>query len=119
VLMHCLNPDRAVIHDGRMEPCAGALADIYLELGGRVAWYGKPHETIYRHALHLAGDPAPDQVLAVGDGLHTDILGAARMGFGAVFVTGGIHRGEPFPPEFAAENGLGDWRPVAVVDGLR
>ena len=119
VLMHCLNPDRVVIHDGRMEPCAGALADVYLELGGRVAWYGKPHEAIYRHALHLAGDPARDQVLAVGDGLRTDLVGAARMGFDAVFVTGGIHRGEPFPSNFATENGLGDWLPIAVVPGLR
>ena len=50
--------------------------------------------------------------------LQTDILGAARMGFDAVFVTGGIHAGEPFPEDFAAQNGLGDWQPVAVVDGL-
>jgi len=57
-------------------------------------------------------------VLAVGDGLQTDILGAARMGFDTVFVTGGIHAGEPFPEDFAARNGLGDWEPVAVVDSL-
>ena len=40
------------------------------------------------------------------------------MGFDTVFVAGGIHAGEPFPEDFAAQNGLGDWRPVAVVDGL-
>jgi ribonucleotide monophosphatase NagD (HAD superfamily) len=57
-------------------------------------------------------------VLAVGDGLQTDILGAARMGFDAVFVSGGIHAGEPFPADFAAKNGLGDWSPVACVEGL-
>ena len=57
-------------------------------------------------------------MLAVGDGLQTDILGAARMGFDAVFVTGGIHAGEPFPENFASENGLGNWEPVAVVAGL-
>jgi ribonucleotide monophosphatase NagD (HAD superfamily) len=57
-------------------------------------------------------------VLAVGDGLQTDILGAARMGLDTVFVTGGIHAGEPFPEDFAAQYGLGDWQPVAVVDGL-
>ena len=57
-------------------------------------------------------------MLAVGDGLQTDILGAARMGFDAVFVSGGIHAGEPFPDDFAERNGLGDWQPVAVVDGL-
>ncbi len=41
------------------------------------------------------------------------------MGFDGIFVTGGIHAGEPFPPDFGRDHGLGDWRPVAVVDSLR
>ena len=118
VTFHCLNPDRLVIRGGVPEPCAGAIADVYEALGGRVCWYGKPHEAIYRHALHLAGDPPAEAVLAVGDALQTDILGAARMGFDAVFVQGGIHAGEPFPEDFARQNGLGDWQPVAVVASL-
>lgn len=118
VHMHCLNPDRLVVRGGVPEPCAGAIADVYQGLGGRVTWYGKPHPAIYAHALHLAGDPPKDQVLAVGDGLQTDILGAARMGFDTVFVTGGINAGAPFPENFGAQNGLGDWQPVAIVDGL-
>jgi HAD superfamily hydrolase (TIGR01459 family) len=116
--MHCLNPDRMVIRGGVPEACAGAIADLYQGLGGRVTWYGKPHAAIYEHALHLAGDPPKDEVLAVGDALQTDILGAARMGFDTVFVRCGIHAGEPFPENFAADNGLGNWQPVAVVDGL-
>ena len=118
VHMHCLNPDRMVIRGGVPEACAGAIADVYEMLGGRVTWYGKPHEAIYRHALHLAGNPPSGEVLAVGDALQTDILGAARMGFDAVYVAGGIHAGEPFPEDFAAQYGLGDWQPVAVVNGL-
>jgi len=118
VEMHCLNPDRVVVRGGMLEACAGAIAEIYQGLGGRVTWYGKPHEAIYHHALHRAGNPPASEVLAVGDGLQTDIVGAARMGFDAVFVTGGIHGGEPFPHGFAASNGLGDWQPVAVVGGL-
>lgn len=118
VHMHCLNPDRVVIRGGVPEVCAGAIADLYEELGGRVTWYGKPFPAIYAHALHRAGDPPSDEVLAVGDGLRTDILGAARLGFDAVFVSGGIHAGEPFPADFAARNGLGDWEPIGVVDGL-
>jgi HAD superfamily hydrolase (TIGR01459 family) len=119
VHMHCLNPDRVVIRGGVPEPCAGAIADIYQMLGGRVTWYGKPHAAIYAHALHLAGKPPKDEVLAVGDALQTDALGAAREGFDFVFVQGGIHAGEPFPDDFAAQNALGDWRPVAVVESLR
>jgi HAD superfamily hydrolase (TIGR01459 family) len=118
VRMHCLNPDRVVIHGGVVEYCAGALADRYVELGGPVEYYGKPYPAIYAHALSLGGNPPANQVLAIGDGLQTDILGAARMGFDAVFVSGGIHAGEPFPETFADDNGLGNWRPVAVVDGL-
>ena len=118
VHMHCLNPDRLVVRGGVPEACAGAIADIYQMLGGRVTWYGKPFPAIYAHALHVAGNPPKDEVLAVGDGLQTDVLGAARMGFDTVFVAGGIHAGEPFPEDYAAQNGLGDWEPVAVVDGL-
>jgi HAD superfamily hydrolase (TIGR01459 family) len=118
VTLHCLNPDRLVIRGGVPEPCAGAIADVYEELGGQVCWYGKPFPAIYEHALYLAGDPDPNDVLAVGDSLQTDILGAARMGFDAVFVAGGIHGGAPFPQDFGKEHGLVGWQPVAVVDGL-
>lgn len=118
VVMHCLNPDRLVIHRGAPMVCAGALADMYEAIGATVVWYGKPHPPIYEHALGLAGYPPPGSVLAVGDGLQTDVLGAALMGFDCVFVGGGIHSGEPFPEDFAKANGLGDWRPVAMVDGL-
>ena len=118
VNMHCLNPDRVVVRGGVPEPCAGAIAELYERLGGRVTWYGKPHEAIYRHALHRADDPPADQVLAVGDAVQTDALGAAKMGFDFVFVACGIHAGEPFPDDFAKEYGLGEWEPVAVVHGL-
>ena len=118
VEMHCLNPDRVVVRGGVPEACAGAIADIYEGLGGRVVWYGKPHQAIYRHALHRAGNPPMGEVLAVGDGLQTDMLGAARMGLDAVFVSGGIHAGEPFPEDFAARHWLGEWQPIAVVEGL-
>jgi len=118
VTMHCLNPDRVVVHCGVREACAGALADIYEDLGGSVAWYGKPHAPIYAHALRLAGDPPLNKVLAVGDGLVTDMLGAARMGIDALFVASGIHAGQQIPLDFAARHGLGDWQPIATVEDL-
>jgi HAD superfamily hydrolase (TIGR01459 family) len=118
VVMHCLNPDLVVIRGGRAEPCAGAIAELYIQLGGKVEYYGKPYPAIYRHAMHLAGHPPRESVLAIGDALDTDMLGGARMGFDCVFVAGGIHRGEKFPQGFGPANGLGEWRPVAIVDGL-
>ena len=118
VVMHCLNPDRMVIRGGVAEACAGAIADLYEGLGGTVRWYGKPHPAIYDHALGLGGNPDKSAVLAIGDALPTDILGAARQGLDCVFVTGGIHAGESFPDSFAPQYGLGHWAPVAIVDTL-
>jgi HAD superfamily hydrolase (TIGR01459 family) len=118
VVMHCLNPDRMAIRGGVPEACAGAIADLYEGLGGEVRWYGKPHAPIYDHALGLAGNPDKASVVAIGDALPTDVLGAARQGIDCIFVTGGIHAGEPFPAGFAPQYGLGNWAPVAVVDSL-
>lgn len=118
VRIHCLNPDRVVIHMGNREACAGALADIYEEMGGAVTWYGKPHRPIYDHARSLAGDPPPAAMLAIGDGLQTDILGAGLYGIDAVYVSHGIHAGEPVPADFAERHGLGDWAPILTVEGL-
>jgi HAD superfamily hydrolase (TIGR01459 family) len=119
VLFHCFNPDRVVIRGGVTEPCAGALADVYEGMGGRVEWYGKPHHGIYDYSLQLADNPPREAVLVVGDALVTDMLGAATQGFDAIFVQSGIHASEPFPAGFASQYGLGDWSPVAVVDSLR
>ena len=118
VLFHCLNPDREVIRCGLREACAGALADLYEALGGRVAWYGKPDAPIYAHALALAGHPPRSEVLAIGDGPVTDMLGAARFGIDAIFISHGIHAGAPFPSDFADRHGLGDWRPLATLADL-
>lgn len=116
-LLHCLNPDKMVVRGGVAEPCAGALAESYAAIGGRVVTYGKPNPPIYDHALALAG-VEKDAVVAVGDGLETDILGAAKAGIDAVFVRGGISAGVQFPADFAAVHGLGAWEPVAIVDSL-
>jgi len=118
VLMHCFNPDRVVLRSGQREACAGALADIYEELGGRVIWYGKPHAPVYDHARSLVGDPPKQQMLAIGDALQTDMLGAASYGIDAIYVSHGIHAGEPVPHDFAERHGLGDWHPILTVTGL-
>ena len=95
--MICANPD-IVIHRGdTLIYCAGALARRYEELGGSVVYAGKPYAPIYDRALALAeqrrGAPvAKSRVLAIGDGMRTDVMGAARAGLDVLFVTGGIHR---------------------------
>lgn len=119
VTLHCLNPDMLVVRGGVPEACAGAIAELYEEMGGRTEYYGKPHAHIYEHALAVGGSPSKSAVLAIGDALATDVLGAARFGVDCLYVASGIHAGEPFPAGFASQYGLGSWAPVAQVDSLR
>jgi HAD superfamily hydrolase (TIGR01450 family) len=109
VLLHCLNPDRIVIHGSERMVCAGALADAYEALGGRTCWYGKPYPTTYDHALRLAGSPPKEAVVAVGDGLKTDIAGAMLYGIDCVYVSGGVDEGATLPK---------DMKPILIVPGL-
>jgi HAD superfamily hydrolase (TIGR01459 family) len=97
MIMICANPD-IVIHRGdALIYCAGALARRYEDLGGSVIYAGKPYAPIYDRALTVARRvrDAPIEkrhVLAIGDGMKTDIIGARQAGLDALFVTGGIHR---------------------------
>ena len=87
--MICVNPDLLVIRLGVQEPCAGALAARYEAIGGRVRYYGKPYADVYDLALDKLG-LAPSRVLAVGDGLGTDIAGANAAGLDSLLITGGL-----------------------------
>jgi len=95
----CANPDIVVERGDRLIYCAGAIAELYRELGGEVIFYGKPHRPIYERAMMLAGQhrghAAPlDRVLAIGDSVRTDLTGALGFGIDCLFVTRGIHSEE-------------------------
>jgi HAD superfamily hydrolase (TIGR01459 family) len=95
----CANPDIVVERGDRLIYCAGAIAELYRELGGEVIFYGKPHRPIYERAMALAaerrGRPAElRHVLAIGDSVRTDLTGAHGFGIDCLFVTRGIHSGE-------------------------
>lgn len=92
--MVCANPDLVVVHAGRTMICAGALAQRYEALGGRVRWHGKPFPSIYETCFGLLEIADRRRILAVGDSLRTDIAGAAGVGIDSVLVTGGIHSEE-------------------------
>jgi HAD superfamily hydrolase (TIGR01459 family) len=96
--MVCANPDLVVIHGGRPALCAGALAEQYQEMGGRVRWHGKPHQSVYDSCLGLLGLADRSRILAIGDSLRTDIAGAAAAGIPSLLIAGsGIH-GVEFAP---------------------
>jgi HAD superfamily hydrolase (TIGR01459 family) len=95
----CANPDRVVQRGDKMIYCAGALADLYETLGGKAVMAGKPYSPIYELALaevaKLLDRPADRRrILAIGDGLITDVAGAQGQAIDCLFVTDGIHAGD-------------------------
>ncbi len=93
--MICANPDLEVIRRGSRVICAGTLAARYEELGGAVRYFGKPRPAIYDSCFELLGISNRRRILAVGDALRTDIVGAKAVEVDAVLVAGGLH-GEAF-----------------------
>ncbi|WP_072392622.1 TIGR01459 family HAD-type hydrolase [Hyphomicrobium sp. CS1GBMeth3] len=96
VPMTCANPDITVERGDKIVYCAGALAAEYVELGGSVAYAGKPYLPVYDMAFEmletLRGTPvARERVLCIGDGVRTDIKGAAAAGLDSVFIASGVH----------------------------
>jgi HAD superfamily hydrolase (TIGR01459 family) len=92
----CANPDIVVERGDRLIYCAGAVAELYRELGGEVIFYGKPHRPIYERAMALAAErrgrtTTLDRVLAIGDSVRTDLTGALGFGIDCLFLTRGIH----------------------------
>ena len=95
----CANPDIVVERGDRLVYCAGAIAELYRELGGEVIFYGKPHRPIYERAMALAAEHRGhsvelSQVLGIGDSVRTDLAGAHGFGIDLLFVTRGIHSEE-------------------------
>lgn len=88
--MICANPDLEVIRGGVRVICAGALTQRYEEIGGVASWLGKPDPAIYEPVLEMLDMPR-GRVLAVGDALRTDIVGAAAASIDSCWVLGGIH----------------------------
>ena len=94
--MICANPDLVVERGSRIVYCAGSLAAEYERLGGSVTYAGKPHRPIYDLAFErldeLRSGPVPrERILAIGDGVKTDIRGAAVAGIDSAFIASAIH----------------------------
>jgi HAD superfamily hydrolase (TIGR01459 family) len=95
----CANPDLVVDVGGTQYLCAGAIADLYERMDGEVFWAGKPHANAYDAATEAAGRirgaaVSRDRIIAVGDSIRTDLMGAQAAGIAAIFVASGIHREE-------------------------
>ena len=115
--MLCANPDHLVERGHRLVYCAGALAQLYAEDGGEVIYAGKPYAPIYELAAETIAERAGrevtrSEILAIGDGIHTDMAGAADFGLDAVFVASGLHVGP-------GGEGLDDLRLSELFEGRK
>lgn len=92
--MLCANPDIVVDRGDHREWCAGALAKLYTEMGGESLYFGKPHPPIYdlaRRRLTATGHNFDAKsILAIGDGIQTDIAGAMGEDIDSLFISGGL-----------------------------
>ncbi len=89
--MICVNPDLIVVNQaGKEMICAGALAREYEKMSGEVLYYGKPFSGVYKMTMEKLGAPNKKDVIAIGDGMETDIAGAKDFAIDSILVTGGI-----------------------------
>lgn len=125
----CANPDIMVEHGDRLIWCAGAIARDYAQLGGRTLIAGKPHAPIYAAAVKAAEEALGraverDELLAIGDGIMTDVKGAADYGIDALYVSGGVHARDyagplgPDPEKLGAFLDRHGYHPVAAIEKL-
>ena len=124
VPMICGNPDIVVERGDRIVPCAGALAVRYAAMGQNVIQAGKPYPPIYEVALkNLPAAISRADVLAIGDGIDTDIKGAAELGIDAVYIASRVHL-QSFGHERLSARALDaifenrPFRPVAALSQL-
>jgi HAD superfamily hydrolase (TIGR01459 family) len=114
----CANPDFVVDVGGTLLYCAGAIADVYEHMGGKVYWAGKPHLNAYETAHGKAetlrdANVAHEKILVIGDSLRTDLVGAKNYGCDALFIASGIHRHETMDDHALSPGKLG----VLFADG--
>lgn len=127
----CANPDLVVERGHKLIPCAGAIARIYEDMGGEVIHAGKPHAPIYEATAAKAEEVLGrrldnSRVLAIGDAIRTDVVGAAAFGVDCVFLSAGIHAEELHGADGGLDPGrLADFmkvqvrQPMAVMQELR
>ena len=88
--MICTNPDLIVDRGEEREFCAGSVAKVFEELGGKVDYFGKPYPLVYTQSIEIKNK----RVLCIGDNLNTDIRGANLQNFSSLLVLNGVHRNE-------------------------
>ena len=127
--MLCANPDIVVDYGETRIYCAGALAQLYEEMGGEALYFGKPHPPIYdlarRRLADLGRDITDADILCIGDGIDTDVLGGMQENLDSLFLTEGLNAGQFGPADALNAEALDAWleaesrNPTYVMGFLR
>ena len=89
-VMVCTNPDLIVDRGDVREFCAGSIAKVFEEVGGKVKYFGKPYPLVYKKSSSILNS----RVLCIGDNLNTDIKGANIQSFKSLLILNGVHKNE-------------------------
>ena len=88
--MICTNPDLIVDRGKKREYCAGSIAKVFTEIGGKVIYFGKPYPEVYNQS----NIKKYKKILVIGDNLNTDIKGANLLNYDSLLITNGVHKNE-------------------------
>ena len=93
LIMFCANPDFETFDIDKRKNvfCMGTIADLYDHIGGKVVILGKPSKEIYFETCKKINPVDLSRIVAVGDSLDHDILGASSFGIDSILITSGIH----------------------------
>lgn len=129
--MLCANPDITVDVGDKRIYCGGAIGLAYSEAGGTTHYFGKPHSPIYdmcRTLLteHRGASVEDSRILAIGDGILTDVPGAIGEGLDCLFVSGGLadvetgtNGGQPDPEKLTAFLAKSQLDPTYTIGRMR
>ena len=93
LVMFCANPDFVTIEKNNDKNifCMGTVADLYDHMGGKVVILGKPSKEIYEESCKKIVNLNKLKIVAIGDSLDHDILGANNFNIDSVLISSGIH----------------------------
>lgn len=89
----CINPDLTMLTGTGPAFGAGRIAEAYQDLGGTVAWIGKPYPEIYERTLETMMPSSRARVIGIGDSPLHDVAGAHAAGCRAALVRSGLSAG--------------------------
>jgi HAD superfamily hydrolase (TIGR01459 family) len=94
LVMFCANPDFVTIEKNNDKNiyCMGTIADLYDHMGGKVVILGKPSIEIYEETCKKIEELDKSKIVAIGDSLDHDILGANNFNIDSVLISTGIHK---------------------------